>query len=325
MDPQQDDCRFRCIGVGCCGSIWTLNNDPDWVIKREDGGDRGRSVANDKIMHRKVIAAVLSTVGLPVRIPRSYEVIDADNKWWDNNLDKFPDGRTSCRAYMQERVPAVPLEIRALLISRYCRPNGQAAIRASKRNTYCLIRIYTGKRRLSNQTSTFFNLRNYGLHIDQMNELGLDTPAIARVLATALAHCYWRARVDANDVEFVLAPATSTSHGSTPTFNFADTEQELVVWMLDYDCVRDMKQSHEGIQQAVEAFYRNDAYFPRPHFSRHTHDDIYLWKVFKVYFLAASKEILDNLMLAEEWVRQVEEEGKTRAMFRTPCWCAGSI
>jgi hypothetical protein len=66
----------------------------------------------------------------------------------------------------------------------------------------------------------FFNLRNYGLCVDQMQDLGLDIAGIVKVLAEALAealaHCYWKARVDANDVEFVRAPTPDTDprHGS---------------------------------------------------------------------------------------------------------------
>jgi hypothetical protein len=300
---------FRCIGKGCCGSIWALNNDSDWVVKREDGGDRSRSITNDQIMHRKVIAAVTESEEVPVRIPKSYEIIEADDPWWAANLQNFPNGTTSCKAYMQERIPAVPHEIRELLISRYCRPNGQAAIRASQENKDCLIRIYTGKRRLSDR-----------LHVDQMDELGLDTSAILRVLATALAHCYWRTRVDANDVEFVFAPATA-SYASTPTFKIAGVE--LAIWRLDYDCVRDMEQSTEGIQQAVNAFHRNDSYFPRPHFSGHTEADVRLWERFKMDFLAASNDVLRDVTLAEEWMRQADEEGRRRAANGTPCWCVG--
>jgi hypothetical protein len=321
MDTRQIDRPYRCIGAGCCGSIWAPNNDPDWVIKREDGGDHGRSVANDQVMHRKVIAAIPES-GLPARVPASYDVIEANDSWWNANLHRFPNGTTACKAYMQERIPAVPHEIRDLLISRYCRPNGQAAIRASQENKDCLIRVYTGKRRLSDRLGPFFNLRNYGLHIDQMDELGLDTSAIVRVLATALAYCYWRGRVDANDVEFVLAPATPPAQVSTPTFRIGGIAQELVVWMLDYDCVREMPQSIEVIQQAVTAFYRNDSYFPRPHFSGHTEVDVRLWEAFKVDFLATSRELLNDLTLAEDWVKHIEDEGKRRAAIGSPCWCA---
>jgi hypothetical protein len=300
MDTRQTDHPYRCIGAGCCGSIWAPNNDPDWVIKREDGGDHGRSVANDQVMHHKVIAAIPES-GLPARIPASYDIIEANDSWWNANLHRFPNGTTACKAYMQE-----------------------AAIRASQENKDCLIRVYTGKRRLSDRLGPFFNLRNYGLHIDQMDESGLDTSAIVRVLATALAHCYWRGHVDANDVEFVLAPATPPAQVSTPTFRIGGIAQELAVWMLDYDCVREMPQSIEGIQQAVTVFYRNDSYFPRPHFSGHTEADVRMWETFKAFFLAGSKEILNDLTLAEEWVRLTEDESRRRASIGTPCWCAGN-
>jgi hypothetical protein len=304
MATHHNNHTFRCIGAGCCGSIWAQDNNP-CVVKREDGGDRGRSIATDQIMHRKVIATIPESDDLPVRIPESHEIMEADDDWWAANLPKFPSGTTSCKAYRQECIPAVPHEVRELLILRYCRPSGQAAIRASQENKDCLIRIYTGKRRLS----------------DQMDELGLDVPAILKVLATALAHCYWRTRVDANNVEFVFAPATSP-HASVPTFKFAGLDQELVIWMLDYDCVRDTEQSTEGIQQAVNAFYQNDAYFARPHFAGHTVADVGLWERFKAEFLVASKDILDDFTLAEEWVRRAEE-GRRRAAIGTPCWCIG--
>jgi hypothetical protein len=109
---------------------------------------------------------------------------------------------------------------------------------------------------------------------------------------------------------------------STPTFRIGGIAQELVVWMLDYDCVREMPQSIEVIQQAVTAFYRNDSYFPRPHFSGHTEADVRLWEAFKVDFLATSREFLNDLTLAEDWVKHIEDEGKRRAAIGSPCWCA---
>lgn len=116
-------------------------------------------------------------------------------------------------------------------------------------------------------------------------------------------------------MEFVLAPATETYY-PTPNFKIARLEQEeLVLWMLDYDCVRDMSQDREGVEQAVQAFYRNDPYLPRPHSFGHTESDVQLWEVFKARFLKASKDILGDQVtgLPEEWVRQVEEEGRRRA------------
>jgi hypothetical protein len=194
----------------------------------------------------------------------------------------------------------------------------QAAAKASRENEDCLIRVYAGRRRrISGKPLRFFNLRNYGLYIDQMIDLGLDTAMIAQTLAVALAHCYWRAKVDANDVEFVLAPATKPMESSTQCFKIAgpDQEHELVIWMLDYDCVREMSQDQDGIKQSVQAFYRNDPYFPRPHSYGHSESDTHLWEVFKTHFLKTSKDVLDEhgVGLPEEWVRQVEEEGQRRA------------
>jgi len=320
--------KYRCIGAGCCGSIWTPGN-IDWVIKCEDGGNRGRSVANDQLMHRRVIAAAIERDGgklghrqeLPFCVPRSMEIIEAEDEWWTTHIKHFPDSRTACRAYFQERIPAVPLQIRDLLIGRYCPKAIQATTRSSRENKDCLIRLYTGKRRRQGRPPTFFNLRNYGLHIDQMHELGLDTGAIVKILAEALAHCYWRAHVDANDVEFVFAPPAST-HSSPPTFNLACLYQGLVIWMLDYDCVRDMQQSDEGVRRAVHAFYQNDSYFPRPHFYGHAQDDVRLWGVFRKCFLEVSEGILGDRGLADVWVRLVEDEGRRRAANDGACVCS---
>jgi hypothetical protein len=146
-----------------------------------------------------------------------------------------------------------------------------------------------------------------------MAELGIAADVIAKTLATVLAHGFWRTHVDKNDVEFVLAPATRRTSPTTPTptFKIPRTEQELVVWMLDYDCVRDMAQDSSGVKQAVLAFYRNDPYFPRPF--GHEDEDVRLWGVFKARFLDESRGILgDGVELAQEWVGGVEDEGARR-------------
>ncbi|KAI4648385.1 uncharacterized protein J4E79_010007 [Alternaria viburni] len=312
---------FREIGRGCCGSIWIRGVDP-WVIKREHM-HTNRSVLNDHNMHRRVIAAD-ETHTLPVRIPKSYEVLEADSFWWDNNFTCFPPGEEVSRSYTQERIPAVGLPIREMLIDKYCREALKDATRKSKKNEDCLIRVYTGKRRPEGRPpGMFFNLRNYGLCVDQMEELGMNAVVIAKTLAEALAHCYWKAEVDANDVEFVLAPATSSISGDTPTQMFKLLGEDLVIWMLDYDCVRPMAQDATGIAQAVHAFWRNDPYFPRPFAYGHTDADTELWHAFKAHFLHVSRRMLtereqesfvkSTLNLPQEWITQVEAEGRRRA------------
>jgi len=43
------------------------------------------------------------------------------------------------------------------------------------------------------------------MHVDQFSEMGLDPVPYAKIMAEGLAFLWWRARVDAKDVEFVLA------------------------------------------------------------------------------------------------------------------------
>ena len=99
-------------------------------------------------------------------------------------------------------------------------------------------------------------------------------------------------------------------------------DEDLVIWMLDYDCVHPMSQDADGIAQAVHAFWRNDPYFPRPFAYDHTDADTELWQAFKTHFLDVSRRMLtdkkgsvdeNTLDLPQQWVTQVEAEGRRRA------------
>lgn len=96
-----------------------------------------------------------------------------------------------------------------------------------------------------------------------------------------------------------------------------------MLWMLDFDCVRNMSWDSEGIRRAVRAVYQNDAYFPRPHLYGHGAGDVALWLGFKMHFADASFKCAGEkgLELVGEWVRGVEEEGRRKAA-REGCWCA---
>jgi hypothetical protein len=187
---------FHHLGSGCCGSIWTTSI-PSIVIKLEDGADRGRSVQNNQVMHRRVLSAGQHYPSLDISIPQSHELLQAPDPWWTATLPHFPAGRTPCKAYMQSRIPAAPKQVRELLIERYCPEAIQDAARESRENEDYLIRVYTDKRR--GRASRFFNLRNYGMCVDQMRDLGLDISRLVGALAGALALCFWGARVDVND------------------------------------------------------------------------------------------------------------------------------
>ncbi|MCJ1231589.1 hypothetical protein MMC12_008267 [Toensbergia leucococca] len=151
------------------------------------------------------------------------------------------------------------------------------------------------------------------LHVDQIEELGLDAILCTRIMAETLANLYWRAHVDGNDVEFVLAPPREDhsfqSEGRHSTPITSHILGEHVIWILDFDCCKDMPLDETGVEQAVVAFYKNDPFYPRP-----GHDNIQdqtLWREFKDGFLEASEAMLDQGSLEARlpvlWVDSVEQ------------------
>ncbi|KAM0284412.1 hypothetical protein ACHAQH_001988 [Verticillium albo-atrum] len=212
------------IGMGHCGSVWASKT--IIALKREDGGP-GRSLANGHAIHRLLLAAAAdspSTRICPssihqVNVPLCHGFLAPEDPAWSAILPRLPAGYTSCNALLSERIPPMPEPARRLLVERYCPESLCDSILAGPKNEDCIIRAYLGRRRLQRKAASrfaAFSLRNYPLHADQMEDLGLDLPGYAAAMAQALAFMHWEARVDANDVEFVLAPARNT--GEPPTF-----------------------------------------------------------------------------------------------------------
>jgi hypothetical protein len=108
-----------------------------------------------------------------------------------------------------------------------------------------------------------------------MEQLGIDVPIYAHMMAEALAMMHWHGEIDANDVEFVLAPPREST-GSMLSNILGDH----AVWLLDFDCCRRMSMDEDGADRAVVAFFRNDPYLPRPGQS--------IWKNFRDKYLSTS-------------------------------------
>lgn len=163
-----------------------------------------------------------------------------------------------------------------------------------------MIRTYLGRRRCLEKHSKYksFSLRNYPLHIDQVEELKLDGKLYAGIMAETLAHLYWRAIVDANDVEFVLTPprkAHTNQLGARSAHSSIIKSERLgghVVWILDFDCCRQITLDEKGVEEAVAAFYGNGSYYPRP--GRDNNMDQALWEEFKHRFLKRAKPSWDK-------------------------------
>ena len=300
--PQKDP--LRRIGAGCCGSVWAPSSTDisGNAVKRADGGP-GRDLYNDFVMHQKVFAALS---GLDPKstaeVPRCHEYIAADDQFGTGLLERFPEPfQVPCNVLVTDRIPAFSAPVREKIIDKYCPERLRSATKTSDPDRDCIIRLYMGRRRRPARNSRFhgFNLRNYPLHADQVEELQLDQPLYARILAETLASLYWKANVDANDVEFVLAPPREESDQSRRIKS--DFLGDHVVWLLDFDCCRDMPLDESGVEQAVAAFYRNDPYYPRP-----GQED---WTHFRGRFLEVSEAILSDgptAHLPSLWVDLVE-------------------
>jgi hypothetical protein len=323
---KQPNVRYHCIGKGFCGSVWSLEgshdgNDQNIAIKREDGGP-GRSVTNDYNMQLQVLhSALRDPPFMPFSIPQSHQMIDFSDPWWNSNLHRFPPGYSACRALISERIPKVPRSISDKIVDLFC-PNNTTLSDFVKRNPdddACLIRPYLGRRRRHAQDgkskSRFqrFSLRNVPLHVDQMEVLDLDVKSYAKTMAEALALMHWGAGIDANDVEFVLAPPR-VKYAQSCTFQ-SDYLGPHCMWILDFDCCRPMEMDEAGVEQACAAFWKNDPFYPRPGTGEVADEE--LWKVFKKKFLESSRRIMrdasrDKWYLAEFMMENITQEGLAR-------------
>jgi hypothetical protein len=140
-----------------------------------------------------------------------------------------------------------------------------------------------------------------------MEGLGLDVKSYAETMAEALALMHWGAKIDANDVEFVLAPPRVA-----PSVFQSDYLGAHSMWTLDFDCCRPIEVDEAGVEQACVAFYKNDPFYPRPGTGEAADEE--LWTVFKRRFLESSQRILeaDKWFLADKLMERIEEEGQSR-------------
>ncbi|OTA03791.1 hypothetical protein A9Z42_0042910 [Trichoderma parareesei] len=315
------------IGQGRCGTVWAVRCSPcddedhsHLAMKREDGST-GRSISHEYRMHQKI-----TTIPSPFTsfaIPQSAGFLDAeDDAAWSAILPRLPPDYTACNAIVSEKILPVKDSARRLLVQTF-RPDVDAEdIMRSQSNKHCLVRPYLGRRRFYQSemgaASTgeserqqqqqrrrrrllrAISLRNFPLHMDQMEQLGIDPSGYAVAMADALAVMHWVAHVDGNDVEFVLGQprcqSDTSSSSTSPRDICSDTNTAIlgphVVWILDFDLCRDISLDEEGVGQAHHAFWGNDPYFPRPGSSNLA--DQRLWPIFQDRYIKSSAAALQG-------------------------------
>ncbi|MCJ1392812.1 hypothetical protein MMC18_005683 [Xylographa bjoerkii] len=332
--------NFRELGAGSCGIVF-VHHDPTTVLKKANHDDAG--LWNDYTMQLNVHAQLersrplLHRHTLPLTTRPKYFIASENHKWWHAHASKFPPGHQTppTRVLCLERIPPLSKQTREHLIDTFCLVQSRAGAKSSAGNADCIARLYLGRRRRpSGRPQRFFSLRNFSLHLDMVEELGLDVEACAAQMARGLAVCHWRARVDANDVEFVPGGRRMMDEalgwgalsweqvGEMPVDSDTMVEDawtyrrrlglETVVenaneslnktgmrlWMLDYDKCHGLEWSDEGIKQAVVAVEENDPYFPKPH--KEGADDQRLWESFKEGYRKASEVIMVEDEIQEE-------------------------
>ncbi|OAA63158.1 hypothetical protein ISF_05034 [Cordyceps fumosorosea ARSEF 2679] len=231
------------IGQGFCGTVWAEEDGGTVVIKLADGEKHDKNYKDNAESGEGARAAI------NVNIPHHITFLNQTPiLFWPAILPRLPAGFEACEALVSERIPPMSL-----------------ALARDKANESCLVRPYLGRRRPEQggpgPKQRFFSLRNFPLHMDQMEELGLPVAAYATAMADALAFLHWTARVDACDVELVLAaPRSATASpwsssvggggggggGGGDEF-YAEALGAHGMWMLDFDCCRPLEMSAEGM------------------------------------------------------------------------------
>ncbi|RFU72391.1 calcineurin-like phosphoesterase [Trichoderma arundinaceum] len=301
------------IGQGRCGTVWAIccsdcDEHNHLAMKREDGST-GRSIAHEYQIHQKLLRASPSPHSSSFFIPRSFGFLSSeDHTTWSSILLRLPADYAACNAIVSEKIMPVKASIRRLLVEKFRPDISEEGVVDSQSNQHCLIRPYLGRRRFrrseaelirgeSRKRLRAFSLRNFPLHLDQMEKLGINPSDYALAMADVLAFLHWIAKVDGNDIEFVLAqprrqPDASSiqARSENKFFKNANILGPHRMWILDFDLCRDLTLNEKGIEQASSAFWANDPFYPRPGTSNTA--DQRLWDIFEDQFLKSSAEAL---------------------------------
>ncbi|CAG5165295.1 uncharacterized protein ALTATR162_LOCUS6775 [Alternaria atra] len=322
--------NFTNIGQGQCGTVFGLKG-TTMVIKLPNPSNKEDELFVDFQMHKVVWEAfsAFASIHEDIHVPRvGVWVGPKSTHFWDTKAALFPQNvRTPNYGLVSERIYPLPLPVREAIVDALC----PEAIKDTKseflnriENKNCLVRLYLGRRNDSRKMEARnVRLRNFPLHVDEMERLGLDTSSFAMTIAKALAFLHWKAGVDGNDVEFVL--------GSTPQITGKPTKEDLLIankdtagemfstdfehrtisiWLLDFNQCKLFDHDSAGVKKLVEGFWFNDPYYPRPNAT--DKNDKKLWRLFAEHYIKVSQE-LTNTPGPAMFINSVIAKGKERS------------
>ena len=335
---QPESRKFFSIGEGRLGRVY------DWIgtaraakiCMRSDDIELRIEAAVHKLICDTYDLLVRGKAPVTFHVPKFYNLLvdDAAKKWWAENGTQFPadDKSKAIQGHtllLSERILPLPKVVREALIDTYFKEADRAAAKQNPLNRDCLIRVYLGSQRTRFQYGI---LRNMPLTLAQMHILNLPLDDFASAMATALAMLHFGAKVDAHDVEFVLGTQPYAWKFTPAVVNFRD--RYLQLWILDFNQCGEVTMDEEGMNDAVQAYFDNDPYFPRPYLACYgsalgslslppTEATKYvsrLWTTFRNQYVVAGKRFLDdnNSTLPEMFIHTVEQ----RAASKKPGWKA---
>ncbi|KAK1702571.1 hypothetical protein BDP67DRAFT_496799, partial [Colletotrichum lupini] len=197
--------------------------------------------------------------------------------FWEENLELFlryiwfpcETNHILC----MERIFPLPKPVRHCLIEKFCPPQGREQLMKSEANKDCLVRPYLGRIKCGTG-GQFFSLRNFKLHANQIKDLKMKPADLYLGMAHALAVMHWVAKIDGNDVEFVIGRPPVAEQVVRTDYRLVDilvlkpmtSTYELLthkpsefgrrvtsLWKIDFDDWPDITMDDAGIDKAVKA------------------------------------------------------------------------
>lgn len=318
--------NFTKIGAGACGVILAQDGTTNIIklAKDPESDDLWNEFTKHSIIAEAMITHSIKGIEIPAClgfVPKTKE-----NFWKDNNsLIQAAENElnTPTDALVASRIRPLPEPTRKLLIQKFCAPHIREAAFADAANKDCLVRLYLGSMQ-GRSSMMFFSLRNFKLHLNQLEKLQLNVNYLAEKMGEILAIMHWGAETDARDIEIVLGSSSMKYpvHSPKPmselrsmkkpqnqigpdSQNLADFSRRVsTLYLLDFNQVRTITLDEAGVDLAVDAFYANDPYFPRPF----VQDSIakLVWNAFVSSYKHTSSQILDgNMTLPTMFITRV--------------------
>jgi hypothetical protein len=283
------------------------------VFKKENPGNETlpSNLRCEFTIHRDVSAAFdqyKHATRNQVHVPKPHEFVPKTHHhtFWDEVFPKMPLAyRTRGDVVKMDRILPLPKVVRKALITHLCvRDQNLDAtdietLLNEPKNKHCLARVYLGKATGPMSLDNSAPLRNFPLYLGFMEELGIDTVALANEMGKAYAILHWGAGVNGDDVEFVLG--TSTIEAPRTVVESPDFQHRAVsLYLLDFgQCEAvDLTQDCDVVYQAFKgAMVTGDNQRFIPHYSR----SLGLFAVFRKGYMDAGNAILSQKQLSNKF------------------------